>query len=204
LKCDEQIDQSTSESFRSAVNDEGSLQFQDLQRVEVCSKHEEEEGEKQELSNLQLEHQKDLSSPYEYVIPNYDEERGEIFSNLFYHPIVDPAAQKFSSLLLRSHLDALIFDQYNDEQEDVKVCEDLLSTKISLSSSFQQRYMHPVIDACHRFLVQKPDENLYFLDKTCKEITVEQETVCCDKPKYPQDKFFSAVYDEEQQKGSDQ
>ena len=36
------IEKSTSNSFRSTVNDEGSLQFQDLQQLEVCSRYEEE------------------------------------------------------------------------------------------------------------------------------------------------------------------
>ena len=91
----------------------------------------------QGLSNIYLEHQKDLPSPYDYLISNYDEEWGEIFPNLFHDFIVDPAIQEASSLSLGSYLDAPTFDQYSDEEEDFKVCEDLLSTKISPSSSFQ-------------------------------------------------------------------
>jgi len=71
----EQIDGFASDSFRSAKDDEGSLQFSDLQG----------------LSNLQLEHKEDFSSPYKYVIPNDDEKRSEIFPNMFYHPITNPA-----------------------------------------------------------------------------------------------------------------
>jgi hypothetical protein len=52
----EQIDKSTSNSFRSAVNDEGSLQFQDLQRLEICSRHEEGEEEHKELDQQYIMH----------------------------------------------------------------------------------------------------------------------------------------------------
>ena len=77
MKSEEKIDKITSDSFRSAEDVEGSSQFTDLQG----------------LSNLQLELKEDFSSPYEYVIPNYDEKRSEIVPNLLYHPIADPSIQ---------------------------------------------------------------------------------------------------------------
>jgi len=43
-----------------------------LQIKESCSNQEEQDS--QGLSNLQLEHQEDLPSPYEYVASNYDKE----------------------------------------------------------------------------------------------------------------------------------
>jgi hypothetical protein len=116
------IDKSASDSFESAVDDEGSLQFLYFQ----------------EPSNLQLE-KEDLPYPYEYVVSNYDEEQGEIFSNMFHHPSIDTSLQEASSLLLGSHLDAPIFDQYSDEEEDVKVCEDILFNQISSSSTFHHK-----------------------------------------------------------------
>jgi hypothetical protein len=142
----------------------------------------------QGLSNLHLEHQKDLPSPYDYLISNYDEERGEIFPNLFHDFIVDPSIQEASSLSLGSYLYAPIFEQYNDEEGDVKVCEDLLFTQIPSSSSFQQRddqkYMHVVIDACHKSV-----EDLFSLDISCKDIIIGEEIVSCDKPTYHHDEI---------------
>jgi hypothetical protein len=72
LKDDEQIDRSTGESIGVVVDVEGSPHLPDLQTKGSCSNHEEQDL--QGLSNLQLEHQKDLPSPYEYFISNYDEE----------------------------------------------------------------------------------------------------------------------------------
>jgi hypothetical protein len=147
LKDDEQIDRSTGESIGAAVDVEGSLHLPDLQTKGSCSNHEEQDL--QGLPNLQFEHQKDLLSPYEYSISNYDEERGEIFPNLFHDVIVDPAIQEASSLSLGSYLDPPIFDQYSDEKGNIKVCEDLFFIQISSSSSFQQRddqkYVHAML-----------------------------------------------------------
>jgi hypothetical protein len=126
LKSEEQIDKITSDSFRSAEDVEGSSQFLDLQG----------------LSNLQLELKEDFSSPYEYVIPNYDEKRSEIFPNLFYHPIVDPAIQETSFLLLESHLDVSIFDKYNEEERNFEICESSLSI-----STYQQNHDQECVDA---------------------------------------------------------
>ena len=98
---------------------QGSSQCAYLQIKEGCSNREEQDF--QGLSNLQLENLGDLPSPYEHVASNYDKELGNIFPSMF---------QKFV-------VDTLIFDQYSDEQEDVKICEDPLFTQISSSSSFQ-------------------------------------------------------------------
>ena len=97
---------------------QASSQFPDLQIKGSCSNH--EEPYFQGLSNLQLEHQEDIPSPYEYVASNYDKELGNIFPGLFQNFIVDTP----------------IFDQYSDEEEDVKICEDPWFTQISSSSSF--------------------------------------------------------------------
>ena len=64
-----------------------SSQFPDLHIKGSCSNHEEQDF--QGLSNLQLEHQEDIPSPYEYVASNYDKEQGNIFPNLFQDFIVD-------------------------------------------------------------------------------------------------------------------
>jgi hypothetical protein len=134
-------------------------------------------------------------------------EQGDIFPDLFQDFIVDPAIQEASSLSLGSYLDTPIFDPYSDEEEDVKVCEDLLFTQISSSSSFQQRddkkCVHTVIDACHESVVQKFNEDLFSLDISCKDI-VGEEIVCCDKPTYHHDEFRLQRYVEGEQKVSDQ
>ena len=49
-----------------------SSQFPEFSIKESCSNHEEQDF--QGLSNLHLEHQEDLPSPYEYVASNYDKE----------------------------------------------------------------------------------------------------------------------------------
>ena len=80
---------------------------------------------------------------------------------------------------LGSYLDALIFDQYSDEEEDVKIYEDLLFSQISSSSSFQQRddkkCVHVVIDACYESIAQRSNKDLFSFDISCKDIIVEEE-----------------------------
>ena len=93
--------------------------FPDLQIKGSCSNHEEQDF--QGLSNLQLEHQEDLPSTYEYVASNYDKEPSNIFPDLFQNLVADTPT----------------FDQCNDEEEDVRICEDSLFTQISSGSSFQ-------------------------------------------------------------------
>ena len=95
-----------------------SSQFPYLQIKGSCSNHEEQDF--QGISNLQLEHQEDLPSPYEYVASNYDKEPGNIFPDLFQNLVADTP----------------IFDQCSDEEEDFRIFEDSLFTKISSSSSF--------------------------------------------------------------------
>ena len=51
---------------------QASSQFPYLQIKGSYSNH--KEPDFQGLSNLQLEHQEDLPSPYEYVVSNYDKE----------------------------------------------------------------------------------------------------------------------------------
>jgi hypothetical protein len=147
-------------------------QFSDLQIKESGSNHEEQNF--QGGSNLQLEHQEDPPYPYEYVVSNYDEEQGEIFPNLFHDPIVDTSIQEASSLSLRSYLDAPIFYQYSDEEEDVKICEDLLFTQISSSSTFQQRYdhecVHVVVDASYKSINQNCCEDQNFIFESVADI----------------------------------
>ena len=53
----------------------------DFHNEESCSNQEEQDF--QGLSNLQLEHQGDLPSPYEQVASNHDKELGNIFPDLF-------------------------------------------------------------------------------------------------------------------------
>jgi hypothetical protein len=47
LKSDDQIDKLESETVETAVDDEGSLQFQDLQELKVCSRYKESDGEEE-------------------------------------------------------------------------------------------------------------------------------------------------------------
>jgi hypothetical protein len=58
--------------------------------------------------------------------------------------------QEYSSLSLEFYPDVPIFDKYSDEEEDFKVYEGLLTTRISSSSTFQQRddqkCMHVVVN----------------------------------------------------------
>jgi hypothetical protein len=201
LKDDEQIESSTGESIGATIDVEGSPHLPDLQTKGNCNNHEEQNL--QGLPNLQFEHQKDLLSPYEYSISNYDEERGEVFPNLFHDVIVDPAIQEASSLSLGSYLDPPIFDQYGDEKGNVKVCEDLFFIQISSSSSFQQRddqkYVHVVIDACRESV-----EDLSSLDISRKDIIIGKEIVCCVKPAYHLDEIRLQRYGAGEQKGSDQ
>jgi hypothetical protein len=53
LKSDEQIDKITSDSFRYAEDVEGSLQFQDLQELKVCSRYKESDGEEEQKGSDQ-------------------------------------------------------------------------------------------------------------------------------------------------------
>jgi hypothetical protein len=69
----------------------------------------------------------------------YDEVKGDIFSNIFHDPIADDSMQESLSLSLEIVLDVPIFDKYSDDEEDFKSCEGLLTTKISSSPTFQQR-----------------------------------------------------------------
>jgi hypothetical protein len=135
-------------------------------------------------------------------------EQGDIFPDLFQDFIVDPAIQEASSLSLGAYLDTPIFDQYSDEEEDVKACEDLLFTQISSSSSFQQRddkkCVHAVIDACYESVAQKSNEDLFSFDMSCKDIIVGEEIVSYDEPTYHHDGFRLQRYGEGEKKGSDQ
>ena len=49
--------------------------------------------------------------------------------------------------------------------------------------------MHLVIDESFKSDVQKPNEDLFSLDISCKDILVGEEIVCCDKPAYTHDEF---------------
>jgi hypothetical protein len=86
----------------------------------------------------------------------YDEVKDDIFSNLFQDPIVDDSMLESSSLSLEIVLDVPIFDKYSDEEEDFKSCEELLTTKISSSPTFQQRD-----DQIVSFETFKDDEQIF-------------------------------------------
>ena len=156
-----------------------------------CSNQEEKDF--QGLSNLQLEHQEDIPSPYEHVASNHDKEIGNIFPDLFQNFIVDTSIWEPSYLSLGSYLDAPIFNQYSDEEEEVKICEYLLFTQSSFSSSFQQRddkkCVHAVIDSCYESATQKSNKDLFSFGRSCKYIIMEEEIVSCDKPAYHHDEF---------------
>jgi hypothetical protein len=135
-------------------------------------------------------------------------EQGDIFPGLFQDFIVDSAIQKASSLSLGSYLDTPIFDQYNDEEEDVKVCEDLLFTQISSSSSFHERddkkCVHVVIDACYESVAQKSNEDPFSFDMSWKDIIVGEEIVSYDETTYHHDESRLQRYGEGENKGSNQ
>ena len=136
-----------------------------MQIKERCSNQEEQYF--QGLSNLWLEHQEDLPSPYEQVASNHDKELGNIFPDLFQKFIADTPIQEPSSLSLGSYLDAPISHKYSDEEEEVKICEDLMFTQNSSSSSFQQRDdkkgVNAVIDACYQSAAQKSNTDILVL-----------------------------------------
>jgi hypothetical protein len=98
------------------------------------------------FENLKDDEQIDISACEQYFESaadtkgsNHEEkEQGDIFPNLFQDFIVDTSIQEASSLSLGSYLDAPIFDQYSDEEEDFKICEDLLSTKFHLVLLFSR------------------------------------------------------------------
>ena len=101
---------------------------------------------KQSTFNIDIDEGKDQQHKkvfpiafYEHVASNHDKELGNIFSDLFQNFIADTPIQEPSSLSLGSYLDAPIFNKYSDEEEEVKICEDLLFTQRSSSSSYQQR-----------------------------------------------------------------
>ena len=100
----------------------------------------------------------------------YDEVKGDIFSNLFQDPVVDGSMQESSSLSLEIVLDVPIFDKYSDEEEDLKSCEGLFTNKISFSPMFQQRddqrCMHVVVNNSYQdqiasFKRLKNDEQIF-------------------------------------------
>ena len=113
---------------------QGSSQCPDLQIKESYSNQEEQYF--QGLSNLQLEQLEDIPSPYEHFASNHDKEIGNMFPDLFQNFIVDTPIQEPSSLSLGSYLDSPILSKHNDEEEEVKICEDLLFAQSSSSSSF--------------------------------------------------------------------
>ena len=67
---------------------------------------------------------------------NHDRELGNIFLDLFQNFIANNPIPEPSSLSLGSYLNAPISNKYSDEEEEVKICEDLLFTQNSSGSSF--------------------------------------------------------------------
>ena len=124
---------------------------------------------------------------------NHDKELGNIFLDLFQNFIADTAIQDPSSLSLGSYLNAPIFNKYSDEEEEVKICEDLLFTQSSSSSCFQLRddkkSVNAMIDACYESVVQKSNTDIFSFGIPYKDIIVEEEIVSCDKPAYHHDEF---------------
>ena len=112
-------------------------------------------------------------------------------------------------MLLRYHLDVPIFDQYNDEEEEVKVSKNLVISEISFSS-----IIHHKDDQLS--LGQKPieinEDSLQFSDLQKKgscsnyeeHITLSlSEIVSCNTPTFHTDEFKSQGYDEEEQRSLD-
>jgi hypothetical protein len=177
FKDDKQIDRSEIESFGSTTKVElptcnieiskGSSQLPDLQTKGSCPNHEEQDFQK--TSNLQEGQPEDYISPYVLYMSTsnekdeYDEVKGDIFSNLFQDPVADDSMQESSSLSLEIVLDVPIFDKYSDEEEDFKSCEGLFTTKISFSPMFQQRddqrCMHVVVNNSYQDQILPPLKN---------------------------------------------
>ena len=119
----------------------GSPQLSDLQTKRNCTNH--KELDLQILSIFKEEQQEDNLSPYVTVASNphekdnSDEEEGDVISNMFRSYIVDNPMQKYSSLPLGLHHDALIYDKYNDvEKPSILEC---------LSDSFRWE-KYPYVD----------------------------------------------------------
>ena len=78
----------------------------------------------------------------------------------------------------------MLLYSYSDEEEEVKICEDLLFTQRSSSSSFQQRddkkCANTVIDACYEYAAQKLKTDLFSSGISYKGIIVEEEIVSGD------------------------
>ena len=170
----------------------------DLHNEESCNNQEEQDF--QGLSNLRLEHQEDIPSPYEQVASNHDKELANIFPDLFQNFITDTPIQEPSSLSLESYLDAPIVNKYSDEEYEVEISEELLFTQISSSSSFQQRddkeCVKAVIVSCYKYAAQKFNTDFFGFGISHKYIIMEKEIVS-----YNHDEFKLG---EGEQKDSDQ
>jgi hypothetical protein len=99
LKSEEQIDKTTSDSFRYAEDHEGSLQFQDLQRLEICSRHEEEQKELDqqyimhvsliEVEQFTVDMEIGGSHRQQHVNLQLEQLLKEVFLDVFNDPIAD-------------------------------------------------------------------------------------------------------------------
>jgi hypothetical protein len=99
LKSEEQIDKTTSDSFRYAEDHEGSLQFQDLQRLEICSRREEEQKELDqqyimhvsliEVEQFTVDMEIGGSHRQQHVNLQLEQLLKEVFLDVFNDPIAD-------------------------------------------------------------------------------------------------------------------
>ena len=124
---------------------------------------------------------------------NHDKELGNIFPNLFQNFIADTPIQEPSSLSLGYYLNAPISNKCNDEEEEVKICEDLLFTQNSSSSYFSREMIkkdvNAMIDACYESAGQKSNTDLFSFGISYKDIIIEEEIVSCDNSSYRPDEF---------------
>jgi hypothetical protein len=158
----------------------GSPQLSDLQTQGYGNNH--GKLDLQRSSIFKEEQQEDYLSPYVPVASNldekvdYDEEEGDVVSNLFQDHIVDDYMQKYSSLPLGFYPDVPIFDKYSDEEEEFKNYKGLLTNGITSSSTFQQRddqqCIHAMVDNSYESVVPNTYEDPLISDTFLKDIIV--------------------------------
>jgi hypothetical protein len=105
----------------------------------------------------------------------------EVVPNMFEDHIVDDYIHKSSSLSLEFYHAAPVYDEYSDDEKGLNVYETYggsLTNETLSSFDFQQKYdqpcIHVTIDDSYEFVVQNTNEDLLILDKSYKDIIVEE------------------------------
>jgi hypothetical protein len=121
LKNDDQIDKLESETVETAIDDEGSLQFQDLQELKVCSRYRESDGEEEHKGSdqkltLYFPSTKITQSTFsiEFCEGKEQQQHSQLnqqFKEVFFYDFEDPIADFFYSI---SSIDVKIFMSEED------------------------------------------------------------------------------------------